>query len=389
MHNVCHILRKFSQLHTSFINNQISNHTRYSPSVIYRLKYYDSMNGGNSNFSKEIKSLNLSENENLVDRLLYCGPKLLSLSLIRNIQTFLKYNNIKIVHFHYGSDCGVYYPLTKYLDCPSVVSFYGYDCSMFPKYGMGYGKKYLQNRVFKRVRAVLAMSPDMQKDLINLGCPENKIIVHYYGTDCRTFYFHREYPERDKITILTISNICHKKGHIFQFKGLMSLNKSGINNFEMRIVGGGEFEDDLKRFVDENELSDHVVFLGPIKYGSEEMMTEYRDADIFIHPSVVAPDGDKEGIPGTIIEAMSSGLPVVATNHAGIPFVIEDQKTGMLVDEWDVNGLADAIRRLIQNRDMREEIGRTGQRYALERLDLIEKEKELETIYDELLSKNN
>jgi colanic acid/amylovoran biosynthesis glycosyltransferase len=386
---VCHILRKSSQLRATFINNQISNHIRFTPFVIYRYNKNNLYDGGYSDFSKDLISLNLYEYENRISKLLYSGPKILSQSLIRKVQIFLAENNIQLIHFHFGSDCGVFYPLTKYLDCPSVVSFYGYDYSMFPGYMMGYGKKYLQNRVFKRVNTVLAMSPDMKSDLIKLGCPEEKIIVHYYGTDCKRFYIKRDYAERRIPTILTVSAIFPKKGHKFQFEGLKNLIKSGVTNFQMRVAGGGKTESELKKFVNDNGLKDHVVFLGPIKYGSKEMMSEYKNADIFLHPSVVAPDGDKEGIPGTIVEAMSAGLPIVATYHAGIPFIIEDKKTGLLVNEWDVDSLADAIGQLIHNRDMRENIGRAAQEYAVKHLELIEKEKALEKIYDELLEQNN
>ncbi|HEB83453.1 MAG TPA: glycosyltransferase, partial [Bacteroidetes bacterium] len=102
-------------------------------------------------------------------------------------------------------------------------------------------------------------------------------------------------------------------------------------------------------------------------------------------PSVISPKKEKEGIPGTIIEAMASGLPVISTTHAGIPYVIESGRTGLLVDEWDVDALAGAILKLVHSRDLRETIGRAGQEYALNHLDLVHKEAELEAIYDSLL----
>ena len=184
---------------------------------------------------------------------------------------------------------------------------------------------------------------------------------------------------------MTLSTLCPKKGHLFQLTAIEKLVTSGITNFQFRIAGTGEVETELKKVVNEKHLSEYVIFTGALKYGSEEMMEEYKNADIFLHPSVTAPDGDKEGIPGTIIEAMSAGLPVISTFHAGIPYIIENKKTGILVKEWDIDALAEALTSLIQNKNLCENIGLTAQKYALQNLDLRLKEKELEEIYDKLI----
>ncbi|KAF5054946.1 D-inositol-3-phosphate glycosyltransferase [anaerobic digester metagenome] len=386
MPNVCHFLRKSSQLRASFINNQISSHIRYNPYLIYRLNVVKNYDGGYADFKRSMTRLDLSDSESLFEQILYKGPKLLSGRQVKRVNDFLKSNDIRIAHFHYGTDCGTFYPLTKNLNVPIVVSFYGYDISSFPKYLAGYGKTYLQNRVFKRADKILAMSPDMKTDLLKAGCPLEKIILHYYGTDCTIFKHEHSYADKEIITILTLSNLCQKKGHIFQLKALKSLLEKGIENFRFRIAGSGELDQELKLFVNTNALNDYVTFTGPLKYGSPEMMEEYRNADIFLHPSVVAPNGDKEGIPGTIIEAMAAGLPVVSTFHAGIPYVIKNEETGLLVNEWDIDGLSFAINGLIASRIKREKFGRSAQQYAMDYLNLHEKEKELENIYDSLIN---
>jgi colanic acid/amylovoran biosynthesis glycosyltransferase len=386
MSNVCHFIRKSSQLRSSFINNQINHHLKYKPSVVFRLFRDIELDGGYAEFNKEIDSLDLSKGQSSFERILYAGPKILSGRQVQWCENFLSRNDLNIAHFHYGTDCGVFYPLVKTLKIPSLVSFYGYDISSFPKYALGYGTNYLKNRVFSNVNVVLAMSPDMKNDLIKAGCPEEKIIVHYYGTDGKKFYHKHDYSEKERVDIFTISNLCAKKGHIFQFKAIKKLIDSGISNFHFRIAGSGELEQELKKYVKENELSQYIIFLGPLKYGSTEMLQEFKNADIFLHPSVTAPNGDKEGIPGTIIEAMSSGLPVISTLHAGIPYVIENNKTGILVEEWDIDTLAMALKRLIESRDEREKLGMAAQSYSLNNLDLHAKEKELEEIYDSLIS---
>jgi colanic acid/amylovoran biosynthesis glycosyltransferase len=386
--NVLHLVRKNSQLNASFIYNQIIHHKLYSPFIAYRKTVTKNHDGGFAVFSSENHTiLDLGRDEKTYEKILFSTVKMLSKKQVTATKDFIVANKIDICHFHYGSDCGIFYPLQKYLTIPSVVSFYGYDSSSFPEYFFRYGGRYLRNRVFNRVDAVLAMSPDMKKDLMKAGCPEEKIIVHYYGTDCSGFYQERKYFNKEKINLLILASLVPQKGHVFLLHGIKKLVESGITNFMLRIIGTGELEQQLKKTVISLGITGFVSFIGAVRYGSPEMMTEYQNADIFIHPSVIASNGDKEGIPGTIVEAMAAGLPVISTFHAGIPYIIENEKTGILVEEWDTQALAYSMKRLIEDCTLRESLGKAGQSYAMANLDLIEKEKELENIYIQLQNK--
>jgi len=190
----------------------------------------------------------------------------------------------------------------------------------------------------------------------------------------------------DEFTLLNISYIDPVKGHIFIFNTLKQLIAKGIVNIKLRIGGYGYFESELKKFVDENNLGKYISFIGPLKYGSIEMITELKNADALIHPSVLTKD-DKEGIPGAIVEAMFTGLPIISTYHGGIPYIIENNKTGILVKEWDIHGLSNAILNLMDSESYRELLGKSGQKYALDNLDLKDKEIELERIYLKLINK--
>lgn len=385
---VLHFVRKKDQLKASFILNQITNHQNFEPLIAFRNSSSKNKSETFADFDlKKYKYLDLSLSESFFDKLRFKTIKTLSNIHVDEILDFIKENEINICHFHYGTDCGVYYPLTKKLPVPFVVSFYGYDCSSFPSFLFGYGKKFLKNRVFKYCSSVFAMSPDMEKDLFAAGCKENKITVHYYGTDCKRFYYDKVFQESERIILLNLSTLVPQKGHIFLLKSIKKLIERGVVNFELRIAGSGELDEELKKFVSDNKLEKFVVFIGAVRYASDQMMEEYRKADIFVHPSVIAPNGDKEGIPGTIIEAMSAGIPVISTYHAGIPYIIDSGNTGVLVKEHNDEELASAISNLIQNREQRIRIGRAGQKYAITNLDLPAKEKELEELYEKILKK--
>ncbi len=364
----------------------MASHHRYEPVLIWRLSISKDHDGGFAEFDfSPVYTMDLSEDETIWEKMLFAGPKILSKNQVNNILKTLNNLDVQICHFHFGTDCGIFYPLLKQIKIPAVVSFYGYDCSSFPDYFNGYGKTYLVKRVFNDITQVLAMSPDMKKDLMNAGCPEEKIIVHYYGTDCNRFLQRRTYLPKSKIKILILASLVPQKGHLFLLSSLKILREKGVKNWSLDIVGTGELKETIRTFIRENNLEEFVNMLGPMTYGSPSMMQAYQNADIFIHPSVIAENGDKEGIPGTIIEAMAAGLPVISTYHAGIPYIIEQNHSGLLVEEWDTDDLANNIHRLITDHVLRSALGLKGQKFAKENLDLTTKQPELENIYDRLI----
>ncbi|RUU71671.1 glycosyltransferase, partial [Mesorhizobium sp. M2C.T.Ca.TU.009.01.2.1] len=111
--------------------------------------------------------------------------------------------------------------------------------------------------------------------------------------------------------------------------------------------GGGELLEQLKRTAIDLGIADRVSFLGPRPHG--EVKQRLRDADVFLLPSVAGRDGDLEGIPVALMEAMAGGLIAVSTYHSGIPELIEDHKTGFLVPERDVAALAGKLAWIAEN----------------------------------------
>jgi colanic acid/amylovoran biosynthesis glycosyltransferase len=383
MKTVAHFIRKLTQLRASFIQNQIINHSNYKPVVIFKYES-DKDDGGFADYNTDgIPILNLWNGHNGISKLFYKYPKLITGRDVDKINKFLESHKVDILHFHYGTDAGVYYPFLKQTTLPSIVSFYGYDCSGFPKLMMGYGKRYLNKRVFPFVNRVLAMSPSMKNDLVQIGCDSEKIVTHYYGTDVQKFYMERDYPQRIPVNFLIISGLEPQKGHIFLLKAFRKAYEEN-KNIRLKIFGSGQLEDKTKNFIAENGMSSYVQMEGKVVYGSEDHLHAMRNADVFVHPSVTDTNGDKEGIPGAIVEAMASGLPVISTFHAGIPFIIDNEKTGMLVKEWDINALTQGILRVAANNPLREKLGRAAQNFALNNLNLIEKEIDLERIYDSI-----
>lgn len=368
----------------SFIRNQIVYHQRYEPALVYTQPkpgaFHDELH-------KRAATLNpISPG---LGSKLYKYTRKLTPSAKQRVIEFVKKQNAEVLHVHYGVDCLVYADVIRELKIPACVSFYGYDCTEFPRRFYGYGKTLLKNGVFHNpyVKAVLAMSENMKKDLLSAGCPEDKIIVHYYGIESKQFAITREEKKGDVIKFLIISGLHPKKGHSYLIEAFKAMSADIDKKVELHIVGDGPLYGTLQELVAKSGLS-NIFLHGHVNYGSDQHRAYLRDADVFVHPSVTSPTGDKEGIPGAVIEAMASGLPVITTYHAGIPSVIENEAHALLVKEKDVSALQAAMTRLAMDPDFRARIARDGQKHASEKLDVIPKEIELEEIYDLITTSN-
>ncbi|MGN6639336.1 MAG: glycosyltransferase [Mucilaginibacter sp.] len=367
---ILHLERKFTTVTETFIINQINAINDFDVSV-FTIKFLNNIPA-----SAKIHS---SEDTGLLSK------KLLSKRSKLFFDKLIQQEGPELIHAHYLTDATFFHPLTKKYNIPKVCSCYGYDVSSFPvKYG--FLSKYYFKSVFKEYDIFLAMSEDMRKDLVDLGCPDKKIITHYHGVNTARFDIPRAYTIRNGcFNILTVGSLEPKKAQMIVLKAIKKIREMHPDIvLKYTMVGDGQMRSKLEQFVAENNLSEYVSFRGIIKHGPEfnEIL---QSANVFIHPSTGLYKGDKEGIPGAIVEAMSSGLPVISTYHAGIPSVIENNQTGFLFQENDWEAMANKLISLYKDEKMREVVGKNAKKFASEHLDLFCKAKDLQKIYRKLL----
>ena len=227
----------------------------------------------------------------------------------------------------------------------------------------------------------------MKKDLLSLGCPESKIIIHYHGINVSRFIYHsRNFNYQDKpLKILFCGQLTYKKAPHLLIKAIEIISKRNLSNvpFELNIAGDGPLKPEVEKLIKKLGLEKKVNLLGHIPHESELLISEYRKADIFVLPSMTLKN-DKEGIPGTLIEAMASSLPVISSYHAGIPEIVKSGENGLLIKEGDFEELALQISRLINDVNLRQTLGINALK-TTEKLSLEVKTKELEEIYNRFL----
>jgi colanic acid/amylovoran biosynthesis glycosyltransferase len=241
-----------------------------------------------------------------------------------------------------------------------VVAFRGADTT---KYVARRGPR-VYARTFRQARLLLPVCDFLARRLLDLGAPPERVVVHRTGIDLRRWpYREREPAGDDRLRLVTVGRLVEKKGVEHVLRAMRILLDRGVD-VEYGILGDGPRRERLAALAAELGVKDRVTLHG--RHGQEAVRDELERSDVLVAASVTAADGDEEGIPNVLKEAMALGLPVVGTRHAGIPELIEDDVSGFLVPERDEASLADALQRLARDPGRWATMGRAG-RATIER----------------------
>lgn len=284
-----------------------------------------------------------------------------------------------IIHCHFGPNgiIPAYLKKIGLLDISLIVTFHGYDMN---KYVQKFGKE-SYNDIFSYADKILPISNFWKKQLIELGCHEEKIEVHHMGINTSKYIRTNIKREKDnKIRILSIGRLVKKKGLNYAIKAVSKIGDD--YNLEYCIAGAGPERDVLISLIEKYKAQDYIKLLGPID--DVKGIELYKAADIFLLPSVTADDGDMEGIPVVLMEAMAMQIPIISTYHSGIPELVEEGVTGFLVKEKDVEGIAEKLRILIGHSVIRYNMGRNGREKVQENFNIHILNKKLNDIFNDL-----
>ncbi|MFK7969531.1 MAG: glycosyltransferase, partial [Bacteroidia bacterium] len=243
------------------------------------------------------------------------------------------------------------------LGIPLVVYFLGYDGTVdwvLKKYGHRY------HEFNTKAKAVIGVSKDMMNLLEAQGI--SRSLMHYNPCGPNNVPEVEALPAQNPPHFVAVAGFVEKKGYAYSIKAFAKV-VAKYPEARLSIVGNGLLLTSIKTLVHELGLEKQVVFHGRLTI--DEITTISRGARAFIQHSVIASNGDREGTPVAILEAGLLGLPVISTRHAGIPEVILDGITGLLVEERDIQGMADAMEVLIEDPDKAGQIGKAARKHVL------------------------
>lgn len=269
------------------------------------------------------------------------SSKLLLPSIVANAkQTFTA--DVFLVHFGYAGALANKLRELGVLKGKQATVFHGADISrrhILEEHKLDYVN------LFRQSELMLPISNLWKNKLIEMGCPPEKIHVTRMGIEPEKFNFQPRQAFQTPLRIVSVARLTEKKGLDVAVKASAILKQRG-GQFQYTIIGNGDQDEMMRDFIAREGMEDCVSMPG--FKPQEEIRRALSEADIFLLPSKTAADGDMEGIPVALMEAMAVGLPVVSTFHSGIPELIENNVSGWLVEEDDPEALAETLLKLSQ-----------------------------------------
>lgn len=248
---------------------------------------------------------------------------------------------------------------------PLVVHFHGYDASrkdVLAAHASAYA------RLFEHAAAVVAVSRPMRDTIVAMGAPGDKVHLNPCGVDCSKFQLPSQWPSEPRF--LAVGRFIDKKGPHLTLLAFARVRRE-LPDATLTYVGSGPLWGSCRDLAMGLGLEGSAVFPG--SQNPDFVRRELSRSRAFVQHSVVSANGDSEGTPVAIMEASASGVPIVATRHAGIPEIVIDGETGLLVDEHDVDAMAQAMVRLAKEPALAEALGTAGRKHVLANYHLCER----------------
>ena len=290
----------------------------------------------------------------------------------RDLTTFLLKHKIDVVFAEYGITGTMIAEACKNSKIPLVVHFHGFDAYHFKTLDL-YLKEY--QSIFSVAKAIVVVSEDMKKQIISLGC--NPEIIHniHYGVNNKNFS--NTSPEKNPPIFVAVGRFTNKKAPGNTIKAFAQVCKE-IKEARLVMIGNGELFDECKELIQNLKIENNIILKGVLS--PERIAEELRHARCFVQHSIRSLDGDSEGSPNSILEAAASGLPVVSTLHAGIRESVIHGKTGFLVEEGDIDGMAAYMKTIANNPELAGTMGRKGREHILKNYNLEEQIEKLKSL---------
>ncbi|ESA34000.1 group 1 glycosyl transferase [Leptolyngbya sp. Heron Island J] len=223
------------------------------------------------------------------------------------------------------------------------------------------------DRRMTKAEFILTCTDFNRRYLEEISTASTPIYLAYHGLDISRFSPAPRTQQSEIPLILSVGRFCEKKGFPYLLQACYLLKQMDLP-FRCAIVGYGPLEDALGQQISELGLNDQITLVG--KLTQDQLIEYYQQADLFVLPCLVTDDGDRDGIPNVLLEAMAMEVPVVSTQISGIAELVQSNHNGMLVPEKDALALAQTLEPLLRQPELRTTLGKAGRCTVLEKFGL-------------------
>lgn len=267
-------------------------------------------------------------------------------------------HNVKSVLAEYGPSGVQVMNACEKANLPLIVHFHGFDAyrdDALQSYGVRY------KELFQKAAKIIVVSGDMYAQLLRLGCPKERLVQITYGVDTDLF----SPPSSDSLRqdFIACGRFVPKKSPLSTIRAFAKVVKVYPDS-KLTFIGDGELLKDAILLTSELNIENNVDFKGVLS--PEEVGAQLKKHAIFVQHSIKTDQNDSEGTPLSVLEAAAAQLAIVATKHGGISDVIEDTKSGFLVDEGDIDSMAQRMLELLENDELRNQFGSQARSTVLE-----------------------
>ena len=288
-----------------------------------------------------------------------------------------------IAHCHFGPLGSIGVDLKK-IGAPLqrvVTAFHGFDITVY----LNRMENGVYADLFKHGDLFLPISDNWKNRLVELGCPPEKIAIQRMGVDCGRFdYRPRSIKAGEAIRLISIARLVEKKGLEYSIKAVGRLKRE-FPALKYTIIGDGPLREALQQEIRNQDCEGIIEITGWKTH--DEVQCYLNAAHILVVPSITSAEGDQEGIPVVLMEAMAMGLPVVATQHSGIPELVRDGTSGYLVPEKDIEVLYRKLKSMMQHPGHWPGMGKQGRICVEQHYNVAILNRRLISIYNQLLTK--
>jgi colanic acid/amylovoran biosynthesis glycosyltransferase len=312
------------------------------------------------------------------------APWQISEGELKRLLAILNRYNAHLLHIYFGHIAVHLLPLISNWSRPSVVSFHGADVMVDLEKP---AHRAATEQMLQAVRLVLVRSRSLRDAVIRIGCPERKIRIQRTGIPvAETPFVRRDWPADGRWRLVQAGRLIEKKGIATSLRAFAEFS-ARYPAATFTIAGEGPLQNKLEAQARELGLAGKVFFRGFIS--QKELRELFYSSHIFLHPSETGADGNQEGVPNSMLEAMASGLPVFATIHGGIPEAIENDRSGILVAEKNPEELAAKLLELVSSPNRLSQLAQQGAESVAKNFDQPAQVRMLEDFYFEAMDERS